>query len=810
MRRRRMVPRFAGLLVLSLGTGVLFAGLLLPIVGAVGLAARSETNYFVNQSTALCTPPLAQTSKIVDAHGHVIAHFYGSENRRIVKLSQVPQIMQDSLLAVEDVRFYEDNGIDFKAALRALFANGSSGSVQQGGSTLTQQYVKNVLEACHVRGADSDTLSRKVREAAIALNLARTTSKSDILQGYLNLVYFGDKAYGIGAAAEHYFDEPVQRLNLPQSALLAGLVQAPSAYDPVVHPKLALERRNVVLSQLLKYDFINQQQYNTAASKPLGLHVHQLGDGCETSAYPWFCDYVDRVLVSQIGQSELLKGGLTVHTTLQPRMEKAAEAALRHYVPADNHVGVQGDEVLIQPETGDIEAIAQSNEYGLKKHNQQNEVDYAVDSPLGGGDSRGPVGSTFKMFVLAAALKEGLPLDTTIEAPPALTVTGYTNCDGAPESDYTVHNAGADESGKFNLVTGTWDSVNTFYAQLEQRVGTCEVARIARSLGVKQGNGNPLKQLSEMVLGEQTHGLSALDMAGAYAAIANQGRFCPPVAVTSITDADGKDVPLPSHQCTQVLDPQLAQTMTSIFEGVLTQPGATAADVGDPGRIAAAKTGTADNNAVSAFAGYVPQLAGFVWVGHPLTPGRTLDGVTLDGTYYPEVFGATIAGPIWKQTFEQALMGSPVEAMPAQPSRVYVRGNQIPIPDVAGDSPGDAVATLSGKGFDPTVSGVRVPSNLPAGVVAKTSPPAGSKATPGAPIVIYLSNGQSPKQGKSPPSHPTTTAPSTSHPATTSPPAHSTTPSTPTTTPIPPPAHSPPPTSPATTQAPARKRNHAR
>lgn len=768
-------------MVLAIATGALVAGVLLPVVGGIGLAARSETNYFVNQSTAMCQPSLPQTSKIEDADGNVIAHFY-DQNRRIVQLAKVPQIMRDALIAVEDVRFYEDNGIDLKGAVRALLANGSSGTVSQGGSTLTQQYVKNVLLQCGDKGATADTLSRKVREAAIALNLNRTESKSQILQGYLNIVDFGDGAYGIGAAAEHYFDEPVQDLTLAQSALLAGLVQAPSGYDPVIHPTLAKQRRNVVLDQLLKYDFITQTQHDVAVAKPLGLHIHQLGNGCQASPYPWFCAYVQAVISKEVGAKELLQGGLTVRTTLQPTVEQAAESALRRYVPPGNSAGVAGAEAVVQPGTGKVLAVADSARYGNDAGKGQSAINLAVDEQYGGGRfGRFEAGSTFKLFVLAAALKEGIPLDTSINSPGTLTdFPGYTDCagDSLTYSPSISNAGGAGEAGNYNLITGTWFSVNTFYAQLEQRVGLCPVAHTAASLGVTQANGAPLEQIPAMVLGAQRFGLSALDMAGAYAAIAAHGKFCPPVAVTSITNAHGAPIALPSTGCTQALDPGIADTITSVLEGVLTQPGATAADVGRPGRPAAAKTGTSDNDATSDFAGFVPQMAAFVSVGHPAETQKTLDGVTLGGRTYGQVFGATIAGPIWRATFEQALQGVPVESLPGAISSVYLHGQPSAIPDVSGLPPSAAESQLRGAGFSPVLSSVAVNSLVPAGTVDHTSPGAGYQATPGTTVTIYLSNGQKPPPP--PPAGSTSAQPSTTAPAS----------PTQSSTPPPPPAHS--------------------
>src|SRR3954449_8764245 len=265
VRSRGVFSRLGLLTAVSAIAGILMAGMLLPIVGGIGLIARAGANDFENLPSVLKESPLPQVSRILAADGSTIATFY-AEDRVAAPLSQVPDVMQKALIAIEDVRFYEHHGVDFKGSLRALLHNSSSGSVQQGGSTITQQYVKNMLIESGAPDATADTLARKAREARYALALEKTLTKQQILERYLNIAYFGDGAYGVGTASQHYFGVPVQRLNLQQSALLAGIVQSPGAYDPTVHPATAHARRDVVLSQMLRYHFISQQDYDTAVT----------------------------------------------------------------------------------------------------------------------------------------------------------------------------------------------------------------------------------------------------------------------------------------------------------------------------------------------------------------------------------------------------------------------------------------------------------------------------------------------------------------------------------------------------------------
>jgi membrane peptidoglycan carboxypeptidase len=759
---RPTLSRMGTLLVVSAAAGVLMAGMLLPIVGGIGLIARTGANDFENLPSVLKQSPLPQASRILAANGSTIATFY-YEDRVTVPLSTVPLTMQKALIAIEDVRFYEHHGVDLKATLRALLHNGSSGSVQQGGSTLTQQYVKNVLIESGDPNATKDTLARKAQEAKYAIALEKRLTKRQILEDYLNIAYFGDGAYGIGTAALHYFGVHVQKLTLAQSAMLAGLVQSPGAYDPALHPVAAKNRRDVVLSQMLRYHFISQQDYDVAVAQPVTLHLQRPGNGCEASRYPYFCDYVEHVIETSpaFGSSPaarfnlLRRGGLTITTTLDPTMQKAADVAVQKYVPGRDPSGIAAAEALVEPGTGKVKAIAVSTPYGSNPAKGQNDIDYAVDAKYGGG-SGFQAGSTFKLFVLAAALKQGIPLSTTIYAPQTIRgLSGYTDCSGRNLVYPSVSNAGDSEAGRFNLITGTWFSVNTFYAQLEQRTGLCEPAKLAEAMGVEPASGGHIHQYPSFVLGA-ADGYSPLDVAGAYATIAAHGTYCAPIAITKVVDRSGDPIAVPASSCKQVLEPGLADTITSILHGVLTQRGATAAGVGEPGRPAAAKTGTAEKNWASDFAGYVPQLAAAVWVGNPRGL-QSLNFLTIGGHHYAEVYGATIAGPIWHDTMQAALVNTPVEPLPPASLR-YVQGLTSPVPNVAGLSVADATKQIKAAGFSVVVAHGQVDSLMPKGTVAYVTP---TQAAPGSTITIHVSNGVPPPASPSPGS---SASPSTSPP----------------------------------------------
>jgi membrane peptidoglycan carboxypeptidase len=753
VQRPTLFQSLALLTAVSVVAGIIMAGMLLPFVGGGGLIARHTANEFNNDPSDFKAPPAAQASTLVTASGKTFATFY-SQDRVNVPLTQIPLVMQQAIIDIEDHSFYEHGALDFKGTLRALLTNGASGSVTQGGSTLTQQYVKNVLvDEAHTKkqraDAIEDTFARKFKEAKDAIQVAHQFSKAEILDRYLNIAYFGDGAYGVGTAAEHFFHEDVSALTLPQSALLAGLVQSPEAYNPRYYPTLAKQRRDTVLSQMQKYGAINQSQYSQALASPITLHIHNDPNDCVVSKDPYFCDYVKHVFENTpgLGLELLRRGGLTVTTTLSSKVEHAANKGIHQYVHSRDPSGVDSAEAVVQPGTGQIKALAVNQPYGLNSKKGENAIDYAVDAKYGGSPYGFHAGSTFKLFVLAAALKQGIPLGTSIHAPPTITIPAYTTCTDAIAGPYDVHNAGDSEAGTFNLESGTWFSVNTFYAQLEKKTGLCQPIKLAEQMGVHPSGGGAIPPYPSFVLGSAA-GFTPLDVAGAYATMAAHGKYCSPIAITKITDATGKSYPVPKSQCTQVVQPGIANTITSILQGVLTHGGATGTADALTGRPAAAKTGTVDNYDGSWFAGYTPQLAAAVWAGFPKSPNESLAYKTIGGVGYGEVFGATLAGKIWQATLNSALAGRPVDQFTGA-SNYYEIPISSTVPNVTGDSPSDAEASLQGDGFDPVLSHQTVDSTEKAGTVARTSPGGGASASSGTTVVIYLSNGKAPSPKKS-------------------------------------------------------------
>lgn len=767
--RRRLgggiTHRLGLLAAVSVAAGVVVAGMLTPVVGGIGLAAQRGINSWDRLPSAINIPPLPVASKIYTANGHLMATFY-YEDRIPVTLAQVPEIMQKAIISIEDSRFYAEQGLDLKGLLRAA-VNNISGGARQGGSTLTQQYVKNILldEATTPQqraAATADTISRKIREARYAIALAKKLSKAQILEGYLNIAYFGDGAYGIGAAAEHYYGVPVQNLTLPQAALLAGIVEDPSLYDPALHPVHAKDRRDVVLARMAQLGAITPAEASSAQATPVKLKLTVQRNGCVGTAAPYFCDYVVHDILlnpafgpNQQARAQLLeRGGLSIVTTMDPTTQIAAQNVINQMAPWNGSVGAV--EAMVQPGTGAIRAIAVNQRYGPAKG--QNSIDWAADASHGTSEGF-QSGSTFKLFVLANALQQGIPLSTSFNSPPVIgPLTGYTDCQGDSLTYPVVQNSSAGEGGVFNIYTGTWASVNTFYAQLERRTGLCGPATLAGQVGLTQASGAPIKQVPSMVLG--ANNVSPLDMADAYATFAANGLYCPLYAISSVTDSTGHRLTIPHKACRQVVPPGLAATVTSVLTGVLSNPIGTAYGLGLPGRPAAGKTGTIDQFHDAWFIGYTPQLASAVWVGFPNQPNRSLIDVTIGGRFYGSpIFGATLPAPIWQATMEAALSGAPVLSFPP-PDPKYLHGAYITIPNVAGKSPQAAVAALTSAGLIATVAPGTVNSSEPAGTVANTTPAAGTSITVGSGVTVFISNGKAPKKPPGPSPSPTKPGPS--------------------------------------------------
>ncbi|MEU7876761.1 transglycosylase domain-containing protein [Microbispora bryophytorum] len=668
-----------GRAVLALGMcgaagGALVAGLVLPFAGGAGLAARSAASVLTDLPVPLREEPLPEVTRLLDRDGHQIAQFY-YQNRQSVPLSAVAPVMRQAIVAIEDARFYEHGGLDLKGTLRAFVTNTRAGGIRQGGSSISQQLVKNIM----LSQAESEqeraqalvrSFRRKLDELRYALALERKYTKDQILERYLNIAYFGAGAFGVQAAAKRFFGVDAADLTLTQAATLAGAVRTPYDTDPTLgdeHRDRLRARRDLVLGRMAELGVIGEDAARTAAADPLALHLRPEPGGCAGSAHPFFCVYVEREVLTNPAfgytradrERRLQRGGLTIWTTIDPVAQRAAERAIASRVsPRDNQVA---SETMIEPGTGRIRAMAVSKRYGRNPHDRDlgpaTTYNLAADTAHGGGLGL-QAGSTFKVFTLATALKQGMRFGDGFTIPGAYVPSyGYRDCSGKSVNDpnTVIHNAGGEGGGgPLSLEMGTWQSVNIFYMRLEREVGLCDVVQTAKSLGIRRADGTSLHEVPTFTLGANE--MDPTTVAAAYAAFAARGRYCRPMAVTAVVERDGTRTETPPA-CVTALEPAVADAVSHVLTGVFTKGTMRGQSIGRP---VAGKTGTNNGYTSAWFAGYTPALAAAVSVGDIRGSYRyPLTGVTIGGRYYGAVQGASLPGPIWVDSMHAALRDTP-------------------------------------------------------------------------------------------------------------------------------------------------------
>ncbi len=657
---------------ISVLAGLLVALMLIPFAGSLGVLTRDVVRDFESLPDELNTPPLPERSVILASDGSVLATIY-YQNRVEVPLESIAPIMRQAMVAVEDSRFLDHNGVDFRGIVRAAASNASSGEISEGASTLTMQYVKNVLvnqatSAEELDAARGDSSARKIKEVRLALALEKRFTKGEILSRYLNIAYFGSGAYGIEAASRRYFSKPAANLTLAEAATLAGIVQRPTSYDPIRNPDLSAERRNIVLDRMASLAYISPADDESAQKIPMQaiLNPSQVSNGCTSSYAPFFCDYVLQSIrennifgeTPEAREAFLRRGGYTITTTMDPTVQKAVTEVVNSTIPIDDPSGKAAAISMVQPGTGQILAMTQKRNWGTSGRGN---TTYNYNAPQSMGGTIGmQAGSTFKIFTLAAALEAGISPNEYISAPSPNTFTNFRNCDtGAIYEPVTVRNSTT--SGTLNMPQATAYSTNTYFMAIEERTGICRPADIAESLGVTLGNGEPLLRVPSFTLG--TMEIAPLSLANAYATFAAHGRYCEPVPILEIRDRDGAKLPVPNGDCRQVLDREVADGVTVMLNGVVDGniSGRTGAAMNLGDRPVAGKTGTTNESAAVWFAGFTPQVASAVWVGDPRGGyAFPLKDITINGKYYQQVYGGTLPGPIWRESMLAASANLPI------------------------------------------------------------------------------------------------------------------------------------------------------
>jgi penicillin-binding protein 1A len=653
--------------------------------------------------------PLAESSRILAADGSVITALHGEENRETVPLSRIPLALRNAVVAIEDERFWEHKGVDTKSVLRAVYTNATEGEVVEGGSTITQQYVKNELV-----GPDR-TLRRKLREASLAYQLERRYTKERILELYLNTIYFGNGAYGVQAAANEYFGVAVERLTLAQAALLAGLIRAPNRTDPYLQPEVAGARRRVVLEKMVELGWATPEEVAAAGAEPL-ISATPAADRYPA---PHFVERVKRFVLDdprfgptpESRRDLLFKGGLRITTTLDVRRQAAAEAAVAKVISSPE-TDPAAAVVSIEPGTGFVRALVGGRDFFGSA--AEAKFDLATQG------SR-PAGSAFKPFVLAAALEQNVPVTKFYDAPGTMTIP-------LPREPWTVSNYEGQGGGRMTLLDATVRSVNTVYAQLILDVGPADAVATAARMGIT----SPLQPYPSAVLG--TNDVTPLEMAAAYGTLANRGLAVPPVFVTRVVNSDGRVLFQHQHAQQRVLDQGNADTAVDVLRQAVERGTGVKARIGRP---VAGKTGTGQEWRDAWFVGFTPELATAVWVGFPdrqrsMVPPATRILVT----------GGSWPAEIWNLYTSEALADVPVGQFPPPPAREGDPSQPVlrVVPPVIGLPVEQAEDALGRDGFlasrEPTPS-----ADYPPGYVVGLSPDSGLLAPAASTVALQVSSG---------------------------------------------------------------------
>lgn len=649
--------------------GVVGAGMLVPVAGPTALVAKSVPSVFNELPGDLQTVAPAEESQLLDSSGAVIAHFYDKQ-RIVVPSANIADVMKKAIIAIEDKRFYEHNGVDATGIARALVSNlGDSG--RQGASTITQQYVRNSLaergylegDADQVSAATEQTTERKLREMKYALALEKSQSKDEILTGYLNIAPFGPITYGVEAASQRYYSKSASELNYLESALLAGLVQSPVQYDPLMHPEAAQERRDTVLATMLDQSVITQEEYDegiaTTVDSMLNPTVSSEGCSGAPSEQAYFCDYVltqfleDSTFGStRMERERLLKTqGITIRTTMDPTKQSAAYSSLTSAIPVGDASGLNDALVSLDPRSGKVLAMAQNTTYGIEAG--QTMANYSADGNF-------QVGSTFKVFTLLQWFKEGHSAYETVGSSNTFYPNGAFKCDGRSivTEGYQVNDL-AGKTGSMNVVRATGQSVNQAFVNMASRVDFCSIFETAYDMGITE-DGEVPSPFPANILGSVSG--SPLQMASVFATIANSGQQCRPQSIESVTDRNENVLKEFSADCKQVIPAEVANKTAALLTASAGQY-YTSTRLGD-GRPFAAKSGTTDGHANTWLTGFTPSLATAAWVGHGDNSSQEVSGVVINGVYHSEIFGETYVGQnIWAPYMTQALAGTPVEAV---------------------------------------------------------------------------------------------------------------------------------------------------
>jgi 1A family penicillin-binding protein len=721
IRRRRLV--LLGLAVsLLLLTPLLLLALADPLLRMAAASVDVEA-----EDTELAV--LEQRSVVFAADGTELATLHDEFNRVVIPLEEVPDHVRNAVLAAEDRRFYEHDGYDLWAMIRAALANLRAGGVQQGASTITQQVAQQSFLT------PEQTFARKLREVRYAIAIERELSKDEILQRYLNQVYFGSGTYGIAAASEEFFGVAPADLSVEQAAMLAAVIRAPSRLDPRTNPEPVRTRRDLVLAAMANLGHIPRTDAEAAIRQPVEVAPRQP----RTVEEPYVVEAVRRELATlevlgadaEERQQRVLSGGLQIHVTVQPALQQAAESAIAQALPA-NPGGRTAAIAAVDPRDGAVRALHGGLDFS------ETQFDLAAQG-------RRQPGSAFKPFVLVAALERGIPLDAVLEG------DGPLEFEGIGPEPWQVANFGGSSFGTVTLTEATVRSINTAFAQVALAVGVEEIVDVAERLGidVEAAFGDPSSRGPSIALGGLTNGVTPLEMASAYGALADQGRYGRPWLVQRIEGADGTVLFEREPERAEVIDPDVVAQAVEPLQQVVTSGTGTGASVArwEP----LGKTGTTQNSADAWFVGAVPTLSTAVWVGHP--EGQVpMQGMT----------GGSLPADLWRTFMTAALQGAdPVRFTHDAASGTTPEPRTVTVPDLKGLRMAEALVAAGEAGLFALVEG----DDLSATVMVQ-HPAAGSAAQVGDNVDIRASAPPPPEPA---PTEPVPTEPVPTEPVPTEP-----------------------------------------
>ena len=759
MSRANTLTKLGGSCLLA---AVLVAGLLFPLAGGFGYMSNRAADTVDNVSAELVEGTVPAVSTMVDVTGNPIAWLY--EQRRFeVPSDRISNDMKLAMVSIEDKRFAEHNGVDWQGTIRAFLTNTSSGEVQQGASTIDQQYVKNyqllvvAKTDAERRAAIETTPARKIREIRMALTLDKKLTKDEILTRYLNLVPFGNSSYGIQDAAQTYFGVDAAQLNLTQSAMLAGMVQSSSKLNPYTNEQGVLDRRNTVLDTMIQNLPARAEEIRAAKLQPLGVLPEPKGlpRGCISAGdRGFFCDYALQYLAnSGISKDQIDKGGYLIRTTLDPAVQNSTKAAVNQFArPNLDDIAEVMNVIAPGQDTHRVLAMASSRNYGL--NGDANETMQPQPYSMVGDGA----GSIFKIFTTAAAMEKGLGMNSTLDVPSffAARGMGHGGAVGCPADSYCVRNTG-NYPASLSVSDALATSPNTAFVKLIQSVGVAPTVDMAVRLGLRSyaapgSSGRGDQSLADMIkdqnIGSFTLGptaLNPLELANVAATLASSGKWCPPTPIDSIFDREGKPVPLTQQACEQVVEPGLANTLANALSKDDKGGGTAAGAAGSVGWNApmSGKTGTTESHRSSGFVGFTNSLAGAAYVyGDSPTPGE-ICSFPLRSCGDGNLFGGNEPARTWFSAIKPILGNFPPPVLPPV-DPVYARGSRsAQIPDVNGMSQGSATSTLTSAGF--RVNAVTVPGAQPGGTVTGFTP--NGSAVPGSTVTIYVSDGNQRTRG---------------------------------------------------------------